>query len=74
MEASRAALKDSSSSSLNNQAHQALLSELESTIAQKKETSKPDRGILTLENKVLNQHGQAVIEVQEVVMIKRGEA
>jgi acyl dehydratase len=47
---------------------------LESKIAEKKETSKPDRGILTLENKVVNQHGQTVIEVQEVVMIKRGEA
>jgi acyl dehydratase len=47
---------------------------LESTIAEKKESSKPDRGILTLNNKVLNQHGQAVIEVQEVVMIKRGTA
>jgi len=47
---------------------------LEFKIAEKKETSKPDRGILTLENKVLNQHGQAVIEVQEVVMIKREEA
>jgi acyl dehydratase len=47
---------------------------LESTIVEKKETSKPDRGILTLENKVLNQNGQTVIEVQEVVMIKRGTA
>jgi acyl dehydratase len=47
---------------------------LESKIAKKKEPSKPDRGILTLENKVVNQHGQTVIEVQEVVMIKRGEA
>ncbi len=46
---------------------------LESTITEKKETSKSDRGILTLDNKVLNQHGQVVIEVQEVVMIKRGE-
>jgi acyl dehydratase len=47
---------------------------LESTIVEKKETSKPDRGILTLDNKVFNQHGQPVIEVQEVVMIKRGQA
>jgi acyl dehydratase len=47
---------------------------LESKIAEKKETSKPDRGILTLENKVVNQHGQTVIEVQELVMIKQGEA
>jgi acyl dehydratase len=47
---------------------------LEFKIAEKKETSKPDRGILTLENKVVNQHDQTVIEVQEVVMIKRGQA
>ena len=47
---------------------------LETTIAEKKESSKPDRGILTLDNKVFNQNGQAVIEVQEVVMIKRGQA
>lgn len=47
---------------------------LEFKIVEKKETSKLDRGILTLENKILNQHGQTVIEVQEVVMIKRGQA
>jgi acyl dehydratase len=47
---------------------------LESKIVEKMESSKPDRGILTLENKVVNQHDQTVIEVQEVVMIKRGEA
>jgi acyl dehydratase len=47
---------------------------LEFKIAEKKETSKPDRGILTLENKIVNQHGQTVIEVQEVVMVKRGQA
>jgi acyl dehydratase len=47
---------------------------LEFKVAEKKETSKPDRGILTLENKVVNQHDQTVIEVQEVVMIKRGQA
>ena len=47
---------------------------LESKIAEKKETSKPERGILTLENKILNQQDQIVIEVQEVVMIKRGDA
>ena len=46
---------------------------LEFKIAEKKETSKPDRGILTLENKILNQHGQTVLEVQEVVMVKRGQ-
>lgn len=47
---------------------------LEFTIAAKKETSKPDRGIITMQNKVVNQHGQAVLEIEEVVMIKRGQA
>lgn len=46
---------------------------LESKVAEKKESSKPDRGILTLENKIINQDGRAVIEVQEVVMLKRGD-
>lgn len=46
---------------------------LESKVAEKKESSKPDRGILTLENKIINQDGKAVIEVQEVVMLKRGD-
>lgn len=44
---------------------------LEFTIAEKKETSKPDRGILTLENRVLNQRGDQVLQVQEVIMVKR---
>lgn len=47
---------------------------LEFKIAGKKETSKPDRGILTMENKVINQHGQTVLDIQEVIMIKRGQA
>ena len=47
---------------------------LECKIAEKKETSKPERGILTLENKVINQQGKVAVEVQEVVMIKRGQA
>lgn len=46
---------------------------LESKVAEKKESSKPDRGILTLENKIINQDGQAIVEVQEVVMLKRGD-
>jgi len=44
---------------------------LEFQIADKKETSKPDRGILTLENRVLNQKGEQVLQVQEVVMVRR---
>ena len=47
---------------------------LEFKIAEKKETSKPERGIITMENKVVNQNGQTVIEIQEVVMVKRGQA
>ncbi len=46
---------------------------LEFKIAEKRETSKPDRGILTLDITVLNQHDQSVIEGQWVVMIKRGQ-
>lgn len=44
---------------------------LEFKIADKKETSKHDRGILTLENRVLNQRGEQVLYVEEVVMVKR---
>jgi acyl dehydratase len=47
---------------------------LEFKVVEKKETSKPDRGILTLENRVVNQLGRTVIEVQEVVMVKRSAA
>jgi len=46
---------------------------LEFKIAEKKETSKPDRGIITMENIVVNQNSQTVIEIQEVIMIKRGQ-
>ncbi len=46
---------------------------LEFRIAEKKETSKPDRGILVLENKVLNQSGQTVVQVEEIIMVKRSK-
>ncbi|MEP7290080.1 MAG: MaoC/PaaZ C-terminal domain-containing protein [Chloroflexota bacterium] len=46
---------------------------LEARIAAKKESSKPERGVITLENKVLNQRDEPIIEVQEVVLIKRGD-
>ena len=46
---------------------------LELKVAEKKETSKPDRGIVTFDATVLNQHGKAVIESQWVLMMKRGQ-
>ena len=45
---------------------------LELKVAEKKETSKPDRGIVTFDATVLNQNGKAVIESQWVLMMKRG--
>jgi acyl dehydratase len=47
---------------------------LEFKVVDKKETSKPDRGILTIETTVLNQDGKAVIEGQWVLMLKRDQA
>jgi acyl dehydratase len=46
---------------------------LEIKVAEKRETSKPDRGVITLETTVLNQDGKAVIEGQWVLMLKRGQ-
>ncbi len=45
---------------------------LELKVAEKKETSKPDRGVVTFDTTVLNQDGRAVIEGQWVLMMKRG--
>jgi len=45
---------------------------LELKVAEKKETSKPDRGVITFDADVLNQRGEAVIKSQWVLMIKRG--
>jgi acyl dehydratase len=47
---------------------------LEFTVVDKKETSKPDRGILTVDTTVLNQDDKAVIEGQWVLMLKRDPA
>jgi len=47
---------------------------LELRVAEKKETSKPDRGILTINTAVLNQDDKAVIEGQWVLMLKRDQA
>jgi acyl dehydratase len=45
---------------------------LELKVAEKKETSKPDRGVVTFDTTVLTQDGKAVIEGQWVLMMKRG--
>lgn len=41
-------------------------------VANKKETGKPDRGVITFANTVRNQKGDAVMEGEWVVMMKRG--
>lgn len=45
---------------------------LELQVAEKKETSKPDRGVVTFDATVLNQHGKPVVAGQWVVMMQRG--
>ncbi len=45
---------------------------LELKVAEKKETSKSERGIVTMDTTVKNQHGKAVVEGQWVLMMKRG--
>lgn len=44
---------------------------LELTVAEKKTTSKPDRGVVTFDSQVLNQRGEVVIEGQWVLMMRR---
>ncbi len=46
---------------------------LELRVAEKKETSKTDRGVVTFDTTVLNQHGKPVIEGQWTLMMKRGD-
>ncbi|MCG2633487.1 MAG: MaoC family dehydratase N-terminal domain-containing protein [Gammaproteobacteria bacterium] len=41
------------------------------TLTAKRETSKPDRGLVTTENRVLNQHGQVVMVYHPQRMIKK---
>ena len=45
---------------------------LELKVAEKKETSKPDRGVVVFETKVCSQEGKAVIEGKWTLMMKRG--
>ncbi len=47
---------------------------LELKVAEKKATSKPDRGVVIFETRVLNQAAQAVIEGQWTMMMKRAAA
>ncbi len=45
---------------------------LELKVAEKKESSKPDRGVVTFDATVMNQQGKSVIEGQWVLLMKRG--
>jgi len=45
---------------------------LELKVLEKKETSKPDRGVVVFETRVLNQEGKAVLEGKWTLMMKRG--
>lgn len=45
---------------------------LELQVAEKKESSKPDRGVVTYDATVLNQHGKPVIDGQWICLMKRG--
>lgn len=47
---------------------------LQLTVAEKKETSKPDRGIVLFDTQVLNQEGQAVQSGRWTLMMRRAEA
>ncbi len=44
---------------------------LELKVAEKKETSKTDRGVVIFDTMVLNQHGKSVIEGQWTLMMRR---
>ena len=45
---------------------------LELKVAEKKESSKPDRGVVTFDATVLNQQGKSVIDGQWILLMKRG--
>ncbi len=47
---------------------------LELKVAEKKETSKKDRGVVVFDASVLNQQGRSVIEGQWTLMMKRGQS
>lgn len=43
-------------------------------VADRKESSKPDRGVVTLKTTVRNQRGEAVLEGQQVILLRRRPA
>ncbi len=45
---------------------------LELIVKEKRETSKPDRGVVIFDTPIINQHGQTVIEMQWTLLMKRG--
>ncbi len=47
---------------------------LELKVAEKKESSKPDRGVVTFDANVINQHGKNAIEGQWVCLMARRQA
>lgn len=47
---------------------------LELKVAEKKESSKPDRGVVVFDTQILNQHSKSVIEGQWTLMMKRRTA
>jgi acyl dehydratase len=47
---------------------------VEMTVIAKRETSKPDRGIVTFRHEVKNQAGEVTLEMEKVRMIRRRPA
>jgi acyl dehydratase len=47
---------------------------LELVVKEKRETSKPDRGVVIFDTPILNQNGQVVIEMQWTLLMKRGQS
>jgi acyl dehydratase len=45
---------------------------LELIVKEKRETSKPDRGVVIFDTPIINQNGQTVIEMQWTLLMKRG--
>lgn len=46
---------------------------LELIVKEKRETSKPDRGVVIFDTPIINQHGQTVIDMQWTLLMKRTE-
>jgi acyl dehydratase len=44
---------------------------LEMTVTEKKETSKPDRGVIKFDAKMINQRGESVVDMVWTLMMKR---